>query len=233
MKIQIIKWEKYQPRKDLQMTRWFRMDHMFFFDFEMRQTFTRTDMIIWVSLLAYASMKNKNGKIYACVAAICDATRANENEVNSALEKLEQEQMITITRDADVTPTLRERDADVTLQDKTRQDTTRQEKKNLVRSDFIAPEPTVKKIEFNFETMKFENIIPDYIAKWKDAYPAVDVEGQIKRAEVWLASNPAKRKKNYAAFLSRWFSRDQERGGSIKANSVSEIDKNFIFGGES
>lgn len=50
--------------------------------------------------------------------------------------------------------------------------------------------------------------------RWKDAYPAVDVAAQVARANAWMAANPVDRpKKQIAAFLNRWLSRNQDRSG--------------------
>ena len=44
--------------------------------------------------------------------------------------------------------------------------------------------------------------------------PAVDVALEVARAGAWLRANPAKAKKNGAAFLTNWITRTQERGGT-------------------
>ena len=71
-------------------------------------------------------------------------------------------------------------------------------------------------IIFSFETKSFNGIIPEEMSRWSEAYPAVDIAGEIRRAAEWLLSNPTKRKSNYRRFLINWFSRTQERGGSKK-----------------
>lgn len=72
------------------------------------------------------------------------------------------------------------------------------------------------KITFSFDGQPqgFQNITEADKAAWHRAYPAVDIEGEILRAGQWLLSNPDKRKKNYRRFLTNWFARSQERGGS-------------------
>ena len=52
------------------------------------------------------------------------------------------------------------------------------------------------------------------LQRWADTYPAVNVAGEIKKAAEWMRSNPSKRKSNYRRFLTNWFSRTQERGGT-------------------
>ena len=52
-------------------------------------------------------------------------------------------------------------------------------------------------------------------ADWAIAYPAVGVEQELAKSDQWLRANPEKaRKKKWRAFLTRWFDRTQERGGS-------------------
>jgi hypothetical protein len=53
--------------------------------------------------------------------------------------------------------------------------------------------------------------ISDWLPKWKGAYPAVDVEAEIRKAAIWIQSNPTNKKSNYARFLSNWMNRTQDR----------------------
>ena len=73
------------------------------------------------------------------------------------------------------------------------------------------------KINFNFETLKFENITVDLVKFWESCYPDVDVIDIIlKKAPAWLDANPSRAKKNYKRFLVNWLSRQQERYGNFK-----------------
>lgn len=69
--------------------------------------------------------------------------------------------------------------------------------------------PTTAKVEFN--GLHFVGITTESINAWKTAYPAVDIQGEINRAAVWLAANPNNRKSNYPRFLANWFTRTQEK----------------------
>jgi hypothetical protein len=71
-----------------------------------------------------------------------------------------------------------------------------------------------EKITFNFDTGQFEGISSGKKSQWAAAFPAVDVEMEIKSAALWAADNPAKRKSNWGRFLTNWFRRTQERGGN-------------------
>ena len=70
------------------------------------------------------------------------------------------------------------------------------------------------RINFDYATNQFTGITNKDWATWSEAFPAVDVRLEAKRAAIWLRDNPTKRKKNVQAFLSRWFGRCQERGGN-------------------
>jgi hypothetical protein len=41
----------------------------------------------------------------------------------------------------------------------------------------------------------------------KASYPRADIDGEIRKMDAWLLSNPAKRKKNYERFISSWLKR--------------------------
>lgn len=76
------------------------------------------------------------------------------------------------------------------------------------QSDVVLTIPLVDKTEFE--------VTNDDVALWQDAYPAVDVIGELKRMRVWCFDNPAKRKtrRGVRSFISRWLSREQDRGGT-------------------
>jgi hypothetical protein len=60
----------------------------------------------------------------------------------------------------------------------------------------------------------FCGILQEDADLWSKAYPAVNVVQEISRAEAWLQANPKKTKSNYARFLTNWFARSQEKGGT-------------------
>lgn len=50
---------------------------------------------------------------------------------------------------------------------------------------------------------------------WGDAYPGVNLTAELAKAHVYLRENPTKAgKRNWGAFLARWFARVQDKGGS-------------------
>ncbi len=61
----------------------------------------------------------------------------------------------------------------------------------------------------------FTGICDDDLKTWGSAYPGVNLSGEIAKANVYLRENPAKAgKRNWGAFLTRWFGRVQDKGGN-------------------
>ena len=54
------------------------------------------------------------------------------------------------------------------------------------------------------------------ITMWKDTYPAVDVEMELKKMVAWLDANPTKMKtrRGVGRFINSWLARTQDNGGS-------------------
>jgi len=85
-----------------------------------------------------------------------------------------------------------------------------------------SPPPKSKgppRIDFDWENGTFLGITEEDRRRWAEAYPAVDVDLEVRRAAEWLLANPHRRKKNYRRFLTSWLSRQQERGGSRRASA--------------
>ena len=49
------------------------------------------------------------------------------------------------------------------------------------------------------------------IEKLRLAFPGVDIEGEMRKMEVWLEANPARRKKNMDRFIVNWLSKTHSR----------------------
>ncbi len=82
-----------------------------------------------------------------------------------------------------------------------------------------APNPSGILLPLNDKTSY--DVPLDKIAVWKDAYPAVDVEQELKRMAAWLDSNPTRRKtrRGITKFINTWLSREQDEGGRFKGGS--------------
>jgi len=87
-----------------------------------------------------------------------------------------------------------------------------------------------RKIAWSVES-GFSGITDKDRSDWREAFPAVNIPQQLAAASVWLKENPAKRKKLLGRFLTGWFSRNQERGGSIPSNSAPPQPGTATVGG--
>jgi hypothetical protein len=84
------------------------------------------------------------------------------------------------------------------------------EKKKEQRAHAIKP-------TFDEESRSFVGIDDDTIKLWSEAYPALDIRAEIKRAAAWLFANPKNRKSDYLRFLTNWLNRAQDRAPRVGA----------------
>ena len=77
-----------------------------------------------------------------------------------------------------------------------------------------------RKIFFNKTTFKFENIPKEKLNKWKEAFPLINIEVEIKKMEAWLAANPKRKKVNYERFIVNWLSR-ATKGGKTNGKYIA------------
>lgn len=62
-------------------------------------------------------------------------------------------------------------------------------------------------------------------AAWRVAYPACDLAGELARMGEWLRANPDKaRKSRWRAFVTRWMTRSQDRGGGQPSSRPGRPD---------
>lgn len=66
---------------------------------------------------------------------------------------------------------------------------------------------------------------------WKESYPAVDVEQEIRSMAAWADANPTRRKtrNGVVRFITNWLSREQDKGGSYRRgnsrqNAANDLD---------
>lgn len=83
----------------------------------------------------------------------------------------------------------------------------------------------------------FFDVSAQDVANWASLYPAVDVEQELRKMIGWSESNPTKRKtrRGVAAFIARWLSKEQDKGGSnrgIVSKSDPRSNPYEMYGGE-
>jgi len=105
-------------------------------------------------------------------------------------------------------------DSDIILKDKIRKDRKGKDRPSEKRPR--SPKTRTSQINFNFQQRKWEGITIEDKAGWLDAFPACDIEHELRGMREWLLSNPEKKKKRYRRFITGWLSRTQDRGGTEK-----------------
>jgi len=89
--------------------------------------------------------------------------------------------------------------------------------KRIHTKDTITKDTITKAKEvvcFNFDKRKFLNITIEDKAGWLDAYPACDIDQELRKMREWLLANPEKSKKNYRRFIVNWLVKAQDKGGT-------------------
>jgi hypothetical protein len=77
--------------------------------------------------------------------------------------------------------------------------------------------PLPEKIRYDFEESLWYGITDVQVALWQEAYPAVDVELELRQMGEWCKAAGAKgRKNNWRAFITNWLKRQQDKGGSAQ-----------------
>jgi hypothetical protein len=61
-------------------------------------------------------------------------------------------------------------------------------------------------------------LLPTHLQGWKEAYPALDLMAECRKALAWVIANKAKQKtaRGMPAFLVNWFNRAQNNGAGNK-----------------
>lgn len=53
----------------------------------------------------------------------------------------------------------------------------------------------------------FRGIGDDQMQTWQEAFPKLDIDGELTRIELWYEDNPKKRKRNIKRFITGWLAR--------------------------
>jgi len=114
---------------------------------------------------------------------------------------------------------------EIPVQDKISKDKISKDK--IYSSDLKDKSEQKSKINFNFSDKEWKNITEEDKKIWGDAYPACDIEQELKKMKAWILSAGAKgHKKNWLKFINNWLSNTQDRGGT-KTNKKNSDWKDF------
>ena len=120
----------------------------------------------------------------------------------------------------DVTPLEGEEERDIDI------DTS--SKEEVVGGD-SPPDPTFISIILNNGT--YYDVPMSKVERWKELYPAVDVEQELRKMAGWSEENQKKRKTRTGvrAFINNWLAREQDKGGKGTSYDNSQKSSNYFM----
>ena len=71
---------------------------------------------------------------------------------------------------------------------------------------------------------QFYKIYTEDVSHYKEQFPAIDVEQEIRNAIAWTEANPKNRKKQGKRFLTNWLLRKQERSRAYSERNKSGVN---------
>ena len=88
--------------------------------------------------------------------------------------------------------------------------------KNIICSETDKSAPNPSGILLPLNDKSYYDVALDKIAFWKNTYPAVDVEQELRKMDAWCDSNPTRRKtrRGIERFINSWLARTQDSGGT-------------------
>jgi hypothetical protein len=190
VEIEIIGWEKFNPRKDVNNPSWFRLEHSVMFSPEWDH-FDAQEIAIWIYLLSMASFTRKH-VFKTSAESIAQRARADIEKVHSALEKLKEMDCISMTsraRDVGVTSTIRPR----ALRTDERTDVTDETDERI--SPPIKSSAPVAELRNAF--------LESYKAEFKRDYPGWGAKENGMAAK-WLKSISLENAKRLCALYPKW-----------------------------
>ena len=82
--------------------------------------------------------------------------------------------------------------------------------------------PFVKHEKIVFDGSSFQNI-NGQLNVWRAAYPAIDIDIEIRKAAAWLNANPKNKKSQYARFINAWLARAQDSAPRVTSNPKDQF----------
>lgn len=232
MEIEILNYEKFNPRGDSKKPSWFRFENNFFFSQSMFDL-SNDARLVWIFIICYASQKNA-GSIQIDSAYISHHAKVSEKQVEEAVKKLEEKQCLkviraTLARDSHGSRT-KSHATNVTNERDERDETNETNyssaelQKNRSSRGAISPFDSNDVIG---ELLK--NVTHQLQKGWVETYPDPDwIMTELKRANVWILANPKRAPKDFGRFMSSWLSKGFEsyRKG-LPTRAMTNSEKNM------
>jgi len=84
---------------------------------------------------------------------------------------------------------------------------------------------TISKINFNYETRKWENITEEDIKDWSSINPDCNVKIELKHMRQWLLDDKRRAKKQYRRFITGWIKRVNKYITKTKISMEESLEK--------
>ena len=185
----------------------------------------------------------KRGQFVTSLDKLSDQTGLTIRQIRTALKKLKTTSDVTskttnkytvltiekysVYQDSDNEATSEEASEETSKrQSNDKRTTTTKEVKKLRSKEvknITCPEPSIDDsrpdVFIGFPTNKFNTtgelylVTVDSVNEFKELYPAVDVEQQLRNMKGWLKANNRKTASGMAKFINSWLTKEQNRGG--------------------
>ena len=117
---------------------------------------------------------------------------------------------------------------DQTNPDQTNPDQSKPDQKNAVSAEpekLSAAAPAIPLVDgTDFRITEKE------LAEWKKAFPAVNVEQELREMRAWCLANPTMKKtrRGVRRFINSWLSREQDKGHPGQAGKAAKPERPFV-----
>lgn len=207
--IEIIKWEDFNPRKDIKSMPWFKLAS----DIGYSETLFGLDTCakwLWVFLLSTCA-KKISGRVSTTVSYIAHYSGVHADLIMGILEEFEGRGLIKINP-PETSPAVPDRDPDESVQvqngvtevpdgsvSKKRGEEKREDKNRGEENGDATPDPFLI-----FNDPVFKNASIEKMLKWANEYDPKFIEAQIPKLQEWIK---VKRVKAWDTFFEDWFGR--------------------------
>lgn len=186
---------------------------------------------IWMDLLCFMRVAPKRGVIHGTIEQLMMMVGANEEQITLFINEARFTNFADVTICHDIVTVCNRRmvrDEKVKEASRVRQQKHRVKKaenENVtdstvevegVNNKVTTEKQEKKKITYCWERHGYDNVTREDIDLWRKAYPAINVESEIRKAEAWQKANPKNRKTNCERFLNGWMSRAQDQAPPVR-----------------
>lgn len=175
-----------------------------------RQELAPEERAAWHDFVCLASLREPYGKFrFTNTMALSQVLQIPENVLKSTFEKCSKSKRLRLK----ITPI--ETTVTITKYNKYQPQLDVYKIKEKNDNSFTIPDPLLSTlILFNLSSLKWENITDKDREIWTMAFPACDLDAELKKMASWLDANPSKKKSNYRRFIHNWLTRAQDQGGT-------------------